>query len=122
LVEQLYDIEDKVRLHGPEAYCAARQEQSVPILDRLEKLLLEQKGSTLSKSQHGRMIGYALNHWTELRRFTENGVLEIDNNIAERTVRLCIIGNRPVQPSYARMVALSRTAQVRYREINHARD
>jgi transposase len=94
LVGQLYDIEDEVRLHSSEARHAARQERSVPILDRLEKFLREQKGSALPKSQYGKAVGYALNHWTELRRFTENGILEIDNNIAERTMRPCAIGRK----------------------------
>jgi transposase len=85
LVGQLYDIEDEVRLHGPEARLAARQEQSVPIPDRLEKFLREQKGQALPKSQYGNAVGYALNHWAELRRFTENGVLEIDNNLADES-------------------------------------
>jgi transposase len=94
LIGQLYDIEDEVRLQGPEARLAARQERSVPILDRLETFLRDQKGSALPKSQYGKAVGYALNHWTELRRFTESGLLEIDNNIAERTMRLCAIGRK----------------------------
>jgi transposase len=32
--------------------------------------------------------------WAELCRFTANGVLEIDNNIAERTMRPCAIGRK----------------------------
>jgi transposase len=94
LVGQLYDIEDEVRLQSPEARLAARQERSIPILDRLEKFLRGQKGSELPKSQYGKAVGYALNHWPELRRFTENGILEIDNNIAERTMRPCAIGRK----------------------------
>jgi hypothetical protein len=94
LIGQLYDIEDEVRLQSPEARLAARQERSVPILDRLEKFLREQRGHALPKSQYGKAVGYALNHWPELRRFTENGVLEIDNNIAERTLRPCAIGRK----------------------------
>ena len=35
-----------------------------------------------------------VNHWAELCRFTANGVLEIDNNIAERTMRPCAIGRK----------------------------
>jgi transposase len=94
LVAQLYDIEDEVRLQGPEARLAARQDRSVPILNRLEAFLREQKDVALPKSQYGKAIAYALNHWPELRRFTENGVLEIDNNISERTLRLCAIGRK----------------------------
>jgi transposase len=94
LVAQLYDIEDEIRLQSPEARLAARQERSVPILDRLEVFLREQRDSALPKSQYGKAITYALNHWPELRRFTESAVLEIDNNIAERTLRLCAIGRK----------------------------
>ena len=94
LVGQLYDIEDQVRLQSPEARLTARQERSVPILDRLEKFLREQKGSALPKRQYGEAVGYALNHWSELRRFTEGRLLEIDNNIAERIIRPCAIGRK----------------------------
>ena len=66
----------------------------MPILGRLEKFLREQKGQALPKSQYGKAVGYALNHWAELCRFTESGLLEIDNNIAERTMRLCAIGRK----------------------------
>jgi Transposase IS66 family len=73
---------------------AARQEQSVPILDRLGLFLREQRDGALPKSQYGKAIAYARNHWPELCRFTESGVLEIDNNIAERTLRLCAVGRK----------------------------
>jgi len=94
LIAQLYDIEDEIRLLSPDERLAARQQRSVPILDRLEPFLREQQADALPKSQFGKAIGYALNHWPELRRFTENGVLEIDNNISERTLRLCAIGRK----------------------------
>jgi len=94
LIAQLYDIEDEIRLLSPAERLAARQQRSVPILDRLEPFLREQQADALPKSQFGKAIAYALNHWPELRRFTENGVLEIDNNISERTLRLCAIGRK----------------------------
>jgi transposase len=94
LVAQLYDIEDDIRGQAPEARLAARQERSVPILDRLAEFLREQRGLALPKSQYGKAIGYVLNHWEELGRFTENGLLEIDNNVSERTLRICAIGRK----------------------------
>jgi hypothetical protein len=63
--------------------------RSVPMLERLGAYMREQKDSALPKSRYGQAIGYALNHWDGVRRFTEDGRLEIDNNTAERTVRLC---------------------------------
>jgi transposase len=94
LIAQLYDIEDEIRLASSDERLVARQKRSVPILDRLEAYLCQQRGDALPKSKYGQAIGYALNHWSELRRFTENGVLEIDNNISERTLRLCAIGRK----------------------------
>ncbi len=94
LVGQMYDIEDEIKGQSPDQRLAARQTRTVPILDRLELYLREQQPSALPKSQYGKAIVYALNHWIELRRFTENGLLEIDNNISERTLRICAIGRK----------------------------
>ncbi len=94
LIAQLYDIEDTIRVRSAAERLAARQERSVPVLERLGVYLREQKDGALPKSQYGQAIGYVLNHWDELRRFTEDGHLEIDNNTAERTLRLCAISRK----------------------------
>jgi hypothetical protein len=67
------------------------------VLERLGVYLREQKDGALPKSQYGQAIGYVLNPWDELRRFTEDGHLEIDNNTAERTLRLCAISRNYAQ-------------------------
>jgi transposase len=94
LAAQLYDIEDEIRLQSPQERLTARVERSAPILDRLGAFLREQQAAVLPKSQYAKAIAYTLNHWAELRRFTENGLLEIDNNVAERALRLCVIGRK----------------------------
>jgi transposase len=94
LIGQLYDIEDQIRLLGPDQRRAVRQVQSVPVLDRLEAYLRQQKDGALPKSQYGQAIAYVLNHRDQLRRYTEDGRLEIDNNVSERTLRLCAIGRK----------------------------
>ena len=82
LIAQLYDIEDTIREQGAAERLATRQERSVPVLERLGAYLREQKDGALPKSQYGQAIAYALNHWDELLRYTEDGRLEIDNVIA----------------------------------------
>jgi hypothetical protein len=94
LVAQLYDIEDEIKSRSPEKRLVVRQERSVPVLERLGTYLREQQGGTLPKSQYGQAIAYALNHWEELLRYTEDGRLEIDNNFTERTLRLCAISRK----------------------------
>ena len=94
LVAQLYDIEDEIKSKSPEERLAARQGRSVPVLQRIEKYLREQRSRALPKSQYGQAIAYALNHWEELLRYSEDGRLEINNNFTERTLRLCAISRK----------------------------
>ena len=94
LIAQLYDIEDEIRLQGPDERKAVRQEKSVPVLDRLLEYLREQKDGALPKSKYAQAIAYVLNRPEEMRRYTEDGRLEIDNNTSERTLRLCAIGRK----------------------------
>jgi transposase len=94
LIGQLYDIEDEIKLSSPAERLVVRQKRSVPLLDRLQAFLREQRGTAWPKSQYGKAIAYTLNHWTQLRRFTESGILAIDNNVAERALRLCAIGRK----------------------------
>jgi transposase len=92
LIGQLYDIEDTIRLSRPDERKAVRQEKSVPVLDRLLEYLREQKDDALPKSKYAQAIGYVLHRPDEMRRYTEDGRLEIDNNTSERTLRPCAIG------------------------------
>jgi transposase len=94
LIAQMYDIEDEIRLLSPDQRLAVRQKRSVPIIDRLGVFLREQRDRALPQSQYGKAIAYTLNHWLELGRFTESGILEIDNNVAERALRQCAIGRK----------------------------
>jgi transposase len=87
-------IEDEIRLFGPDERKAVRQERSVPVLDRLMAYLREQKDGALPKSMYAQAIAYVLNRPDEMRRYTEDGRLEIDNNTSEQTLRLCAIGRK----------------------------
>jgi len=93
---QLYELErgakanhfdDAQRLH-------MRQELAVPILNTLHTWLEQQRLEVLPKSPINEAIGYALNHWTALSRYTEAGFLEIDNNVAEREMKQIALGRK----------------------------
>jgi hypothetical protein len=71
---------------------ALRQARAEPVLAELKKWLDEQRPQALPKSALGQAIGYALNHWTALRRYLEQGYLAIDNNLSERTLRAIAVG------------------------------
>ena len=48
----------------------------------------------LPKSPMADALGYALNQWTALVRYTEVGYLAIDNNVAEREMKRVAIGRK----------------------------
>jgi transposase len=93
-VRQLYDIEDRGRDYAPAERQALRQQESVPILDRIEAYLDELAPRVLPKSALGKALTYARNQRTALRRYIEDGRLTIDNNLSERTVRPQAIGRK----------------------------
>lgn len=94
LIQQLYEIEADIKSSSAEQRLAARRERSVPLLDRLKEYLRDQQPRALPKSQYGQAIGYALNQWDALVRYTTDGRLEIDNNVTERTIRPSAIGKK----------------------------
>ena len=93
-IRQLYDIEDRARDFTPAARQVLRQQEAVPILDRIEKYLDELRERILPKSALGKALTYARNQWAALRRYTTDGRLTIDNNVSERTLRLQAIGRK----------------------------
>jgi transposase len=93
-IRQLYDIEDRVREFTPEERRVLRQQESVPVLDRIEKYLDAVSVRVLPKSALGKAITYARNQRAALRRYTSDGRLTIDNNVSERTLRLQTIGRK----------------------------
>src|SRR5207249_5557459 len=71
-----------------------RQDLSVPILGRFHQWLEAQRPEVLPKSPMAEALGYALNNWAALMRYTEAGFLAIDNNVAEREMKRIAIGRK----------------------------
>jgi transposase len=93
-IRQVYDVEDRARELTDEGRAAMRQRESVPLLTALCQWLQEQQQMVLPKSPIAQAIGYALNQWPALVRYTEAGTLAIDNNAAERALRGVAIGRK----------------------------
>ncbi len=66
----------------------------MPILATFHAWLQEQREQVLPKSPLAEALGYALNQWAALRRYTEAGFLAIDNNAAEREMKRIAIGRK----------------------------
>ena len=48
----------------------------------------------MPKGPFGQACAYALNHWAALNRYCGDGLLAIDNNMAERAIRPLTVGRK----------------------------
>ncbi|MEM8709681.1 MAG: IS66 family transposase [Planctomycetota bacterium] len=71
-----------------------RQERARPVLRDLRALLDKHEISVLPKSTLGKAIRYALNQWTALTAYVDDGRCEIENNTAERALRPIAAGRK----------------------------
>ena len=72
----------------------ARQSKSKPIFDNLEAWLQAQLPKISGKSPLAKAIRYALTRMKKLRPWLDHGVLELDNNTAERSMRPIALGRK----------------------------
>jgi len=93
---KLYEIEGRARKekYNSVQLLDARQKEAKPILAEIKTVLDEYKNRVLPKSPMGKAITYALNQWEALNRYIDDPILDIDNNISERILRMVVIGRK----------------------------
>ena len=89
LIAKLYEVESVARNQGIDAHALTlrRQEQSVPILNKIEALLLTNLHAVAPKTLLGQALHYAAGQWAKLEQFVEDGKHPIDNNACENSIR-----------------------------------
>jgi transposase len=94
--QALYDIERQCRdeVYDFEQRKALRLQKSVPILEEIEEWLKDNITQVLPQSAIGKAIAYALNLWKRIKRYTEDGQCEIDNNLIENSIRPVALGRK----------------------------
>ena len=90
----LYGIEEEIRGKPAEFRCSVRQARAKPLLDDLRRSMEKTLGSLSTKSETAGAIRYALSRWRALTRYVDDGLLEIDNNAAERSLRSVVMGRK----------------------------
>jgi transposase len=90
----LYAIEDQIRGKPVDLRLSVRQTRARPLLDDLRKWMEKALRSLSSKSETAAAIRYALSRWRALTRYTDDGLLEIDNSAAERALRVVALGRK----------------------------
>lgn len=86
-IKGLYAVEADIRGRPADERHAERQARSRPIILALEPWLRTKLEIVSQKSKLAEAIRYALSRWEGLTRFLDDGRIEIDNNIVERSIR-----------------------------------
>lgn len=90
--QQLYDIEEKAKAMGPPERKALRDTKATPIWDEMKRWAEKYLPEVPHKSYIGKALNYFLEEFEYLQAYLKDGILEIDNGFAERTIRKFAIG------------------------------
>lgn len=93
-IQRLYRIEKKLKTLTHEARFQQRQEQAVPVLNKLHTWLLATLEQVPPTTAVGKALRYLNNEWDKLICYLNDGRLEIDNNAAENAIRPFVIGRK----------------------------
>jgi transposase len=93
-IAPLYAIEADIRGLPADERCQARQRRSKPLIEILRLRLEAQLAAVSGKSTIAGTIRYALSRWEGLARFLDDGRVEIDSNVVERSIRPIALGRK----------------------------
>jgi transposase len=93
-IGELYAIEKEVRGRSPEIRFAIRQARARPAIEDLRAWFDATLQTLSAKSDMAGAIRYAISRWTALTRYLDDGEVEIDNNAAERALRVVALGRK----------------------------
>jgi transposase len=93
-IAALYEIEDEIRGQPAEVRRRVRQQRSRPLVEAMQAWLAETLGRISGRSALAQAIRYALNHWSGLILFLDDGRLELDTNTVERAMRPVALGRK----------------------------
>ena len=93
-IAALYAIEAEVRGRPPDQRRQVRQNRARPLLESLHDWFEVSLTKLSRKSDTTAAIRYALTLWPALTRYCDDGRLEIDNNAAERALRVVTLGRK----------------------------
>src|SRR5215207_7763146 len=86
-IAALYKVEGEIRGRSPEQRKAVRQARSRPVTEAFEPWLREKLALVSQKSKLAEAIRYVLSRWAGLGLFLDDGRVELDSNVVERSIR-----------------------------------
>src|SRR5690606_14644048 len=93
-IAALYAIEADIRGQPPDRRKTTRQARAGPRLAEPRSWLQATPSQVSTNSALAAAIKYALARWTALVRYVDDGRIEIDNNPAERAIRVVALGRK----------------------------
>jgi transposase len=93
-IAALYAIEKTIRGQSAGERRAVRQDRSKPLVLELKTWFEQQLARVSGKSLIAEAIRYGLNHWDGLTRFLDDGRIELDTNIVERSIRPIVLNRK----------------------------
>ncbi len=93
-IAALYAVEADIRGQSADERRQARQQRSQPLVVAMHAWLTEQLARISGRSTLAQAIRYALNHWTGLILFLDDGRIELDTNTVERAMRPVALGRK----------------------------
>lgn len=91
---QLFDLEDQMRPLTDAARHELRQQDARPVLSAMKTWMDEQLETLLPKHPLRGAIQYMTKRWASFARFLESGAIPLENNAAERSVKLPVIARK----------------------------
>jgi transposase len=93
-IAKLYVIEKSIRGQSADQRRAVRQDRSKPLVLDLRTWFEQQLARVSGKSLVAEAIRYAFNHWDGLTRFLDDGRVELDTNLVERSIRPIVLNRK----------------------------
>jgi len=95
-IQDLYATERQARQAGlsPDQRKELRLEHALPIINKLGAWIHAEAKTVLPKSQIGKAMAYSAKRWDALSGYLHDGLLEIDNNLVENTIRPLALGRK----------------------------
>lgn len=96
MFQKLYAIEARAREQEltPKQRYSLRLDESLPLLNELGKWMVQTYKEVLPKSPMGKAVAYCIPRWDNLINYLHDGLLEIDNNLAENAIRPIALGRK----------------------------
>jgi len=96
LIQLLYAIEALARESemSHEQRNALRLDKSLPIINQIGQYIQQERNKVTPKSPIGKAFEYCTNRWISLQNYLTNGMLEIDSNLVENSIRPLALGRK----------------------------